>query len=451
MTFLARVVVAVATGSLLVACGGGGGGNNNQTLKIGQVRVVHVVTDAPTLTARIGTANIATVAYAQASRMTELGRSDYDLDFVYTDPTGDLVTVLDNRELRVEEGRQLTAVAFGTLGQPGYLAIDEAVPDVAAGKTEVHFVQGARGANSVDFYLTAATTDIAGVSPTATVNAGAASSLMTLNAGADQRLRVTAAGSKTAVYDSGPFTLESAVRRLIVLTDYFGPGGPGVRAVIVDNASASTFANEALPAAWRVANLVVDLPAVDVYAGTATPPPAFAAVAEGTQSQARIVTPATFTAIVTPAGAPANSIASSSLALVAGIGRTLVAAGVAAGGRVTLRGVADLARPITGQAQVRVVNGAPAAGTVDLHVLPAGTSPSATSADLAALALQSSGIVALEAGTYDVFFTAASSTTVLTGPVPITVAGSGLYSIYLADLVGGGQPLRVLLADDFVE
>jgi hypothetical protein len=451
MTSTARLTLALSLTCALVGCGGGGGSNGNFT--VGQVRVVNVVADAPALNARVGNGVIATVSYAQASRVIEVATGDYDVDFVYAAPDGDVVTVLDNRDLPIVGDRQTTAVAMGTLAQPSYLVIDESTPEVAAGDTEVHFLNGAMQAGSIDFYLTASDADIAALAPTASVNAGAVSDLSTLAAGNDYRLRVTPAGAKNVLYDSGPFALDSAARRLFVLGPYFGPGGDGLRAVIVDSASAATFEAEALPAAWRVANLVVDLPAIDVYAGAVAAPAALEALAEGTVSSAAIVAPATLDVTVTPAADPGTEVVSGSFVLGPGQSRTLVVAGVHGDGSVTARGFPDLVRPIAGLAQVRVVHGSPASGNVDFHVLATGTTPTTTSADLAGVPLQGAGVVLLEPGTYDAFFTqtVAGAVVVRAGPVAVTVEASGLYSIYLADAVGGGTPARVILADDFLE
>jgi hypothetical protein len=449
MTHFLRRLALIVSCVALAGCGGGSGGN--RILTAGGVRAVNTIADSPALEVRLGNGSLGTVAFAQSSALSDAITGPYEVTVQYTPPGGALTTVLRDRDLEVEEDRQKTLVLLGTLAQATLLVLDEAEPAVAAGQSEVHFVHGATAIAAVDFYLTEATVDIATVVPTVSVNRGAASNLATLPSGDTYRLRVTTAGTKDVVYDSGAFALASTVRRLFVLTDYFGPGGAGVRAIVVGNSTATIFANEALPAQFRVANLVADLAAVDVYVGAVAPPPLYAALAEGTVSDPELAAPATLTVNVTPESDASTIVHSGSLPLAPGQARTLVVGGVDGDGSVFARAIPDLVRPIAGLAQLRVVQASPAAGNVDFHLLATGSTPSLTSADLRSLALQSSGEVTSQPGTFDAFFTAAASTTVVVGPVPVTVAAGGLYTLFLADLVGGGSPPRVIPADDFLE
>jgi hypothetical protein len=434
--------------ALLSACGGGS--NRNFALNVGSVRVVNAVADSPALLVRFNDTALATVAFAQASGLSDVVVGTYRLSVQYTPPAGNTVTVLGNRNVTVEKDRQSTIMLLGTLAQTNSITIDEAAPDIAAGQSEVHFAHGASSVGSVDFYLTDALADIANAAPTRTVNAGAASTLATVPAANDYRLRVTVAGSKTVLYDSGTFVLEATARRLFVITDYFGPGGNGVRAIAVSNRGAALFANEALPAEFRVAHVVVDRPSVDVYAG-GVPAPIFAALPEGTISGPELATPATFPIRLTPAGAPGTTVHATTMTLGPGQARTLVVAGVDGDDSVTDRAIPDLVRPIAGQAHLRIVQASPAAGSVDFHLIDAGATPTLASVDLANLTLQSAGEVFSVPGTFDAFFTVHGATTVVAGPVPVTLAERGLYTILLADLAGGGTPARVILADDFLE
>jgi len=445
MTRLLRLTCLAA---LAIAAGCSGDGNNFVLPPAGKVRVVSAITDAPALTARVTSFNLGIVSFAQATRLVDLTEGNYGLDMLYVAPDGTTVTVLNNRPLSVDAADQVTVVLLGTLAAPTVSTIRLPVPDIAAGKSEVHFVNGAMGSGALDVYLTEASVDIGGVGPTLTVNAGAATSLSTIDAGASYRLRLTAAGDPGVVYDSGSFAIESGARRMFLITDYFGPGGAGLRAVRIDSASASTFANEVLPAALRIAHFVTDEPAVDVYVDDVQ---TVADVAEGTLTDSLTLAPGNRAVSLTPAGEPGTVVHHADLLLGTGQARTLVVAGADGDGSVTSRAVSDTVRRIAEQAQLRVVHASPAAGRVDMHIVAPGASVTLGQATFNSLALQISGDVALEPGSYDVVFTGTGTTDIVAGPEPIVVDAEGIYSLFLADQVGGGLPGRIVLADDFLE
>ena len=96
---------------------------------------------------------------------------------------------------------------------------------------------------------------------------------------------------------------------------------------------------------------------------------------------------------------------------------------------------------------------APSSPTADLYVLNPGesidnTSPRVTSL-IALPSNASTQILTLQAGTYDLVFTELGNKTVLAGPTRIDVSNGGLYSFYLTDKSGGGEPFEIVFADDF--
>jgi len=447
MTLVRRLVLCLALVSL-AACGSSGGGNGQKPITaFGKMRVINSIVDSPPLNVKLGAVSQGTVSFAQSTRLLAEGATDYQLTVQYTTPGGTTMTVVDNRPLTIVQNHEHTIVLFGTIAAVSVVVLDDDTPSVGAGESEVRFLQGA-SAGSFDFYLTAAGVDITTVGPTATVNAGAASDLATVPSGGNQRLRVTAAGSKTVLYDSGAFTLANQARRMFLLSDYFGPGGNGVRAVMIDDASASTFLAEALPAALAIANEVVDLPALDGYLNGIGGTPDFADVALDSISAVQVIPPGNKNVAVTAAGDAAHVVVpSAAVMLGTGETQTLVVAGVDGSAAVSARAVSTPVRPVAGLAQVRVVHASPATPAVDFYAVATGAMPEAGKAQLALLVLQSSGLILLDPGTYDLYFTTAGTVVVLAGPQPITVAGGDIVSVFLADQIGGGTPARIVIAD----
>ena len=447
MTLVRRLVLCLALVSF-AACSSGGGGNNPKPVTtFGHLRVINSILDSPALSVQIGAAAQGIVSYSQASRLMTLGTGDYQLNVQYTTPGGTVQKVVDSRALTIDVDREATILLFGTLGSVSVVALDDPDPAVAAGSTEVRFLQGANGAGSMDFYLTDAGVDIATVAPNATVNASAASDLATVPSGPNNRLRVTAAGSKTVLFDSGPFTLDDKARRVFLLSDYFGPGGAAVRAVQIDDSSASTFLAEDLPAAVAVANEVVDLAGLDGYLHGVAGSPDFANVVLDSTSASQTVPAGPVDVALTTAGDPSHAVHDASFMIGTGETQTVVVAGVDATGHVSSRAVPALVRPIAGMAQVRVVHASRATPSVDFFVVATGATPTAGKSSLSAMVLLSTGTVALDPGTYDLYFTTTATVTSLAGPQPITVDAGGIYSVFLADKVGGGTPARIVLAD----
>jgi len=449
MTLVRRLVLCLALVSL-AACGGGSGGGSNKVktpTTFGKFRLINALVDSPPLTVKLGTVVQGTVSFSQSTKLLTEGATNYQLNVQYTTPGGTVKTVVDNRALTIAVNEQITFVLLGTLASVSVVELDENAPDIAAGDSEVRFVQSVAG-GSYDFYLTGAGVDITTVGPTATVNALVVSDSMTVPSGANQRLRVTAAGDKTVLYDSGAFTLDDQARRLFLLGDYFGPGGDGVRAVEIDDHSATTFLAEDLPAALSIANEVVDLAGLDGYLHGIAGSPDFANVALDAISAAQTIPIGNTDVALTTAGTPGHVVVpDASFVLGTGETQTLVVAGVDSAGNVTTRPVTTPVRPIAGVAQVRVIDASPAAPAVDFFAVATGALPAAGKAQLTLLVLQASGVALLDPGSYDLYFTTGGTTSVVTGPQPITVAAGGIYSVLLADQAGGGSPVRIVVAD----
>jgi hypothetical protein len=442
-----RGLIVGACCVLLAACGSGGGGNNAPVTDTGFVRFVNSVPDSPTLNAGVTAAALARASFSQSTKLTQTFVGDYSFNAQYTNSQGTIVKVITNEALKLQADVEVSIFLLGDLASAHTLLIVNPVPVIAAGKAEFQVMQASKNAGTVDVYLTEYNAPLAGATPLH-IAFEAASDLQTIDAGTNYQLRVTdGAATPTVLYDSGPFAIDSESRPMFVLEDYFGPGGNGFRAVEVTNEAATTFPAEVLPGALRIANMIADQTAVDVYIGAMGGAPTFGAVAFDTIAARQQFAAGTLNVTVTVAGDPSTVLLTGTLDLGSGDSRTLVLSrsGTGVAGRSSL----DNTRPISVQTQLQVVQATPSSGNIDVYLLAAGKTTADVPPNFANLPLQSITFGGPTAAAYDIAVTPTGVKTVAAGPVPVVMASGGIYSIYVSDAPGGGAPPQIVLGDDF--
>jgi hypothetical protein len=444
-----RCLAIVSCLVLLASCGGSsykGNGGTNKPITTAYLRLVNTVPDSPVLLAGLDGTTLTRVTFGQSTVLQQLATGKYAINVQYLDPTGKTVALINKEQLVLTENEQATVFIVGTLNDRHTHTIDELVPDITAGNAEVQVMQTVASQASLDVYLTDAAADLATSTKLTTVGYDQNSEIATIPAGTNYRLRVTAAGSTTVLYDSGVFSIPELNRLVFVVVDYFGPGGNGFRVVQMNSQNVTLFPNEALPGAVRIANMIPDVPSVDMYVGGIAGTPAFAGVAFGTVSALQNFPAGTLDLAVTVAGDPSTVLYTGSVILTSGDTRTLVT--TRAAGVVVARATIDLTRPVTGQGQLEIINASPTAGPVDLYLIAAGQALADTTpapVDLPVLAF--AGSVQVPA-TYDVAFTATTVKTALAGPSSLVIADGGIYSIYSIESPGGGAPYQIVFSTD---
>ncbi len=431
----------------LAGCGGSQNYNQNSTtnkpITTAFLRVVNTLPDSPTLLAGLDGQTLTKVSFAQGTALQQLTSGKYAIDAQYLNTAGTAVAVIDKEKVDLAVDEQATVFIVGTLSAPHTHLIDNTKSTIAAGSAEVQVMNSVASQPNVDVYLTDAAADLATAAKLTTVAFDESSPLTTIPSGDTYRLRVTAAGSTAVLYDSGVFPIASTARLIFAVVDYFGPGGSGFRVVQLDNQQSTQFPNEALPGAFRVANMIADVPSVDVYVGGITGTPAFAGVAFGTVAALQDFGAGNLDYAMTAAGDAATVLASGTVVLSPGETRTLVAA---RSGGVATRVTLDTTRPVSGRGQLQIINAAPTAGPLDTYLIADGhtietTVASAVNQPLLAIA------GAVEApGSYDVTATATATTTPIAGPTPLVIDDGGIYSIYAVDAAGGGGPYQIVFS-----
>jgi hypothetical protein len=444
-----RCLWAVCASVLLASCGGSSYNSNgtgtNKPITTGFLRLVNTLPDSPTLLAGLDGNTLTSVSFGQATALQQLATGKYAINVQYVDPDAKTVTLISKEQVTVNTNEQETVFIVGTLSDRHTKTVLNPVPNIAAGNAEVQVMQTVQN-QSLDVYLTDASADI-GTSPKlATVAFDQTSDLTTVPSGANYRLRVTEAGSTTVLYDSGVFPISELTRVIFVVINYYGPGGSGFRVVQLSNQGSTNFPNEVLPVAFRVANMIPDLPLADLYIGPVAGTPAFAGVPFGTVATAQLFAPGILNCTLTPAGDPTTVLftgSGCSVIVTAGETRTLVL--TKAGLAVVSRASVDNTRPISSEGQLQIINAAPSSAQPDMFLIAAGGSLTGATAKVVNQPLLSIASAVASAGDYDVAFTATASTTAIAGPVPLTIENGGIYTVYAIDAAGGGPPYQVVI------
>ena len=432
----------------------------------GILAVVNAIPDAPQLTVNYfgsrGTRQSRPLGYGEGFAVATI-ISTYTMEIGYADANGASQTVLsldgsDSIELREDD--HFILVLTGSLAAPEIVRIDNREylfgvvfenPADVTGDPEVHFAHFSPGEAPLDFFLSDAGTALADDTPAATLAFAESSSLRVVPAGTNYRLRITPQGDRdTILYDSGTFPIPTTTRRLHAVFTDFGPGGNRVRARFL----ASTlldYPSDARPSELRVAHLVADVDAIDVYLGDTAGVPIRAGLGVNAVSPFDDEPPFSGELIVTPAGVTTPIVFQGQLSLLGGTSHTLLLGGLqtdpddATRSRISAALVIEDIRPLSGLVPVRAFNGGGTAGTLSVHLLEPGQIFSASSAQFPALQLGSTNVATFPLGERDLVITSGSPASIVFGPERIELLADNYYLLGIADTAGGGPPFGVEL------
>jgi hypothetical protein len=218
---LKLLTLLLAAGALTAACDDDEGNTGPESQA--RVRIVHASPDAPAVDVLVDDAEVLSgVPYRTASDYLELSDGEHNLK---VNAAGTATTVID-ADVELEDGADYTVIAGGLLEaiEPIVLVDDNGAP--AAGSVRIRAVHGAPSAPAVDVYVTAPGADLASATPALTaVQFGDVADYLEAPAG-DYQVRVTAAGTKTVVIDSGALTLASGQIRTAIAVEATGGGAP---------------------------------------------------------------------------------------------------------------------------------------------------------------------------------------------------------------------------------
>lgn len=440
---LLTAVLCAATG-----CGAGGEGDGTKVPlpRQGLVRVVNAMPDAGRMTSFLSSSVFSSNQYGDATALAPTLVGQYVMNILLTPPTGVSTTLVDNDPLNLIDQDEISYFLIGPTATPQTVRVNNI--DIAYGvdtskpstfpPPDFQILHAATDTGAADVYVTDAAVDIATVGPTASVSFGDLTPLMQQDPAVTYRVRVTPAGSKTVLFDSGSFAVARLKRSIYMLMDNFSPSGETLRVANVTALAAENFGNQTSVTSMRGANMIPDAPAIDIYLGDTTGTPLFANVPYGTTTAYTPIPNGAATINITPAGVPGTVIKTGPLTVVGGQGISLYASGLVSNASGTYVTILESLRSITGQAQFRFVAAAPSAGAVDVYLVTPGQPINDAAPILANGALLSTSSTALTPGSYDMFITRSGTTIELLGPERISVDAGAVYSAVLRDTAVGG-------------
>lgn len=222
--------LALAATAVLTACGGGDDGIDDRIgLSKPSIRAVHAITGGPN------------VDVLQNGVLTSFVNKPYKFVSTYFNvQTGNQLISFNTAGTQTELGRATVIAATGhkytVVALPGATAAETLTIDdpfekgLLSNKARVRTLNASFNAQSVDFYLTTPAVDLNSVSPNfgavAYKQASPASGKDSVDVdGGTYRLRITTAGTKTVIFDSGALTLANNADWLISTIPVDGIGG----------------------------------------------------------------------------------------------------------------------------------------------------------------------------------------------------------------------------------
>lgn len=379
------VLVAALAGAITLS----GCDNDNETA---QLRVVHTSPDAPAVNVKLDSGvTISDLDYAESSGFLEIGAGSRDVAVEAIIPGGN-ADVISVPGFNFEDGGRYTLLAVDNTNLIEALVASESAVAPASDEVAIAVVHASPAAATVDVYVTAPDIQIDSVGPTFSfdfkgqVDAGA------LPAGI-YRIRVTEPGNKTVVFDSGPVDLTGFAGQKLLIAAISTVNSTArlaspVKLLVATDDSALTLLDAATNTGARVVHASPDAGtaaggAVEVWASSSALPASpvrligdfvYTDIEPGANAFAD-VPPGDYVFDVAPDGAGIGSSVymSPTLNLGQGAEYTVVAAGyVLTTPSFGLLATEDNNRSVITQAGVKIIHAAPAAGSVDVYVTPAG-------------------------------------------------------------------------------
>ncbi|GAB4451679.1 MAG: hypothetical protein OHK0029_01290 [Armatimonadaceae bacterium] len=199
---------------------GCGSGNDDEPHELnGRVRVVHASPDAPNVDVYVDNQRVlSNVPYRQFSGYLPVRAGNRNIRVTPANVNTDVI----NANVFVAGGEDYTILATGRVADLEPLVLNDDNTAPAAGNIRLRLVHAspADAAASVDIYVTAPGADINAIAPTLSgVPFRAASNYLSVPAG-DYRVRITPAGTKTVVIDTGTVSLPAgAIRTGVAVGD----------------------------------------------------------------------------------------------------------------------------------------------------------------------------------------------------------------------------------------
>ncbi|MFC3120252.1 DUF4397 domain-containing protein [Agaribacter flavus] len=421
-----------------------------------EVRVIHASPDAPAVNILANGAAVEALAgldYQAASGLLSLDAGEYTFvvdALLPGDQTASVITV----EAMLEGEKEYNVLAVGDTASIEALLVVNDNTDVTEGNVRAQVVHAAPDAPTVDVYVTAVDADIEAEQPLATLAFKDFTPQVEIAAG-DYQIRITPAGTKTVVFDSGSVTLSAGADLLISATENVATGMSPVKLLVADGSSSSKIMDVNTPAEVRAIHGIADAPAVDVLALPFDAAGVLlfdGAPFKGVTDYLAVEATDYILTVVADADNNVVAIDDVNLSLEAGVRYTALANNTLA--NADLDTIIDDGRRVATAALVRIFHASQATPGVDIYVTADGeidnVDPAFTNVEYSTDMLAETGYVSLAAGDYVVTVTPTGTKTkaIETGVLSLEV--NKIYTAIAVDGDMAGDAPQLILADDFI-
>lgn len=415
------------------------------TTAAGRLQVFNAISDSRIIRIEFDSIVLDTLSYSEATVMKSGIPTELTMGVQYATSSGMAELIVEDYPVALIDKRSTHVVLSGSLGEPRVTVIEQDWEPLEESEARIHFFNGVSPQKRFDIHVVERDiTEVTDV-PLTTVAPVSSGDLYPILPGS-HRILVTEVGDSTVLYDTGPFEITGGSYELFALVDYFGPGTAPLRMVRVGLNSVTAFIAEQLPVALRLAQFIPDMPTIDFRIGDLEEAPLISSVPFGLGEYVEVAA-GSKTATVTMESSPTDILFSELFELVAGEHRTLVIAGTNFDASIDGRFILDTKRRTVGDSLISVVNAARTAGRVDFYISRGnGESSVPIFTNLSFLA---NAPVLGSPDTYDMKFHSAGDSTPIVGPETVVLETKGIYSVWLTEAEGGGDPLRMIYGDDF--
>ena len=471
MNVLRRTFLVLCAALLIVGCDsssddGGDAGEQNPV-----VGAFNAVSDMSAVTFLREEEEWSSLEFGTGTDFKSVSPDQYDLNFdallpgddttACTGDDGDDVkdddecTRIKSVSINALRNQEYAVVLFGQYAAPEILVYDKprhefdtknesADGDPEDKNAEVQFFHLALGLGALDVYVEPPGTNLSPVQARGSLSPrGSFTALIDED---DYVLTLTAvADPGTVFFTSETLAIDRQTRVAFAIRDGAGSGTSPVVVTEFRDRSATLLDRNA-KTELRIAHVAPLSGNVDTFVGGNFMAPFAANLAFAQISAYRQVAPTSLIDLdvdVTPAGNPGVFLAREEIALTKGERATFFLLGATA-----LDGLksSDTFRRLATHAQLRMINGAKP--TLDFYIVKRGSNIATLSPTSSLAFRSSSGLQQFGPGNYDIVLTKTGTSTIVSGPNPVVLSGSGIYSVVATD-TGEATAASMKLLDDF--
>lgn len=350
-------------------------------------------------------------------------------------------------DLTLAANLEYTFVVTAPGGLPELQVIDTDAEPAGDTVTRITLIHAFHNLGSVDVYMQPAGTSLTSVAPQGQISFGETDLTFDLTPDTYHIFLTPAGNPNDVLFESVNLTFDGGSRGIFVVSD---PGNRGNYDIQVSSVTGNIprIEQEGLQTSVRVIQTIDDRLDRDVYVDDTLAAPLITNAAFGAVPAYSDVSPAANDIILTQAGNPGTEEARQAFPSFAGFYYTILFSGDLTNG-ISAQVITEDRRSITGQATMRLLNGAGLFEFVNVFIEPPGTDIATEDPSIQFSAPGFSNRLGLAPGDFEITVQDDATDTILAGPAPFTVEDGGYYGILLLNSADGST-IDVSLFDDFI-